>query len=174
MSAQLLLRRAAAITVAAVMLLGCAAAEVTAPSAAALRADLDGIAFVADSRLSGFSLYGNGTRLSVAGVETMGDRTRQVAVDVGGWRGVGTYAIDSNTGVGFIVQNQPITGGPPTAPTSRRWETKTGDVGELVITQFDAGRRRIAGTFRFRAENASGEVIEVSKGTFSGTLVIDP
>ncbi len=110
----------------------------------------------------------------MSGVEIVGDRSRQVAVDVGGWRGVGTYAIDSNTGIGFIVQNEPITGGPPTVPTSRRWETKTGDVGELVVTEFDAARRRIAGTFRFRAENASGEVIEVSNGTFSGTLFIDP
>ena len=174
MPAQLLFRRAAALTASAVMLLGCSADEVTAPTATALTADLDGVPFVAEAMSSEFSLYDNGTRLLVVGVQTTGDRTRQLAVDVGGWRGVGTYAIDSNIGIAFIVLNEPLSGGPPTGPTSRRWETKTGDVGELVITQFDEGRRRIAGTFRFRAENASGEVIEVANGSFSGTFDIDP
>ncbi len=120
-----------------------------------------------------FSLHDNGTRLFLSGVEATGDRTKQVSLDVGGWRGVGTYATDSYAGLGFIVLNEPLTGDRPTVPTSRRWETKSGDVGELVISEFDERRRRIVGTFRFRAENASGDVIEVSNGAFAGRLFVD-
>lgn len=174
MPSNALLGRAAVTAIVAALCLGCAANEVTAPAVTTLSANLDGVSFVADGRSADFSLYDNGTRLFLSGVETTGDRTKQLSVDVGGWRGIGAYPIDSNTGLGFIVLNEPITSGPPGAPTSRRWETKSADVGELVITEFDEGRRRIAGTFRFRAENASGQVIEVSNGAFAGTFFIDP
>ncbi len=140
------------------------------PSIVPLAAVLDGEAFMADAATAEFKLLDGGTRLVISGVQTNGDQSRRLGVEIVGWNGVGNYAIDSDPSLGFIVDQLPISSGPPTAPTSVRWETKTNDVGELIVTAFDAQRQRISGTFRFRAQNATGNIIVAENGSFTGTI----
>lgn len=92
-------------------------------------------------------------------------------MDVGGWRGVGTYAFGGSTAAAFIVLRDSSAGG---AATVALWDATSSDAGSLVMLSFDTQRQRVAGTFSFRATSASGQAVVVSNGSFDGRLFIYP
>lgn len=57
-----------------------------------------------------------------------------------------------------------------TEDTNKDFRTDHTHTGSLSITSIDRYKRTIAGTFRFKAHNATtGEVAEISKGSFNAT-----
>ena len=132
-------------------------------------ARLDGQYFVASQ--TDFSLYGGGSHLLISGVRAgVAGSSRQVSVQLGDWHGPGTYSLGGPSGgnLGFVADQG--TGAQPAG----NWETSTTETGQVIITAFDTKAKRVAGTFSFRARDATGNVITVSEGGFDDRFFVDP
>lgn len=117
-------------------------------------------------------LMQQGRVLEVVGLQVNADEsTQQISVQIIDYQGPGTYPLGSRAnaaGFGYYVTRANRTA------ESISYFTNAQHTGTITIATVDTQRRRVSGTFRFRAQLQEGEtVVTVSPGEFQERYVIE-